>query len=190
MSRTSQEIRDAIRSVNIHARVTFGRHKLVVMEIDRATTGIGVTLLNHQGVGDPSQMPLGGYLDNPVVRHLSELKTLREIIEESPQFAEAQRVLVPLYAELAEAEAREAEEAAAAAAARHALEEARAAALAKAEAKLDSDPAVKKAREALEAIAGPAPAADPEPAPAIAEPVAELPSDELDIGRELQADLH
>jgi hypothetical protein len=88
-----------------------------------------------------------------------------------------------LYLEIAEAEAREAEAATAAQAAQNALAEARAAALAKAEAKLDADPAVKAAKAQLEALQA-------APAPAIAEPVAELASDLLDIGRELQADLH
>jgi hypothetical protein len=152
MIRTSEEIRDAIRSTDIHARVSFGRHRLVLQEIERATIDIGVGLLFHQGAGDPDQMPLGGYLDNPVVRHLSELKTLREIIEQSPQFAEATKRLVPLHAELAEAEARESEAATAAQAAQNALEEAEVAARLKLEAKIATDPGVVKARANLAGI--------------------------------------
>jgi hypothetical protein len=175
MIRTSQEIRGAIRSVNIHTRTTFGRHKLVVLEIDRVTIDIGVTLLNHQGVGDPDQMAIGGHLDNPVVRHLSELKTLREIIEESPQFAEATEKLVPLYAELDAALVREQEAAVAAAAAKAALDEAEAAARVKLEAKIQADPGVVKARANLAGIKRLGQPLDPEP---------------LDLDRELVADFH
>jgi len=124
MTKTSEQIREAMRSVNIHARVTFGRHRLVMQEIDRAKVAVNVGLLHHQGAGDPDQQPLGGYLDNEVVRLLSELKVLRELIEESPQFAEATEKLVPLRAELEAAEAREAEAATAAQVAKNALEEA------------------------------------------------------------------
>jgi hypothetical protein len=170
MIRTSEEIRDAIRSTDIHARVSFGRHRLVLQEIERATIDIGVGLLFHQGAGDPDQMPLGGYLDNPVVRHLSELKTLREIIEQSPQFAEATKRLVPLHAELAEAEARESEAATAAQAAQSALEEAEEAARLKLEAKIQADPGVVKARAALAGIKR------------LGQP--------LDLDRELVADFH
>jgi hypothetical protein len=203
MIRKSEEIRDAIRSTDIHARVSYGRHRLVLQEIERATIDIGVGLLFHQGAGDPDQMPLGGYLDNPVVRHLSELKTLREIIEQSPQFAEATKRLVPLHAELAEAEAREAEAATAAQAAQNALEEAEEAARVKLLAKVDQDAAVKAARAQLEALQ-PAPAAvDPAVAkaraiaaatPRLGKPLGELDHDAdpepLDLDRELAADLH
>ena len=163
MTRTSQEIRDAVRSADIHARVTFGRHRLVVHEIDRAKIAIAVTLLNHQGVDDPDKMGIGGHLDNAVVRHLAELKVLREIIEESPQFAEAQRVLVPLHAELAEAGVREAEAATAAQAARNALNEAEEAARVKLLAKVAADPGVQKARAALAGIKRLGQPLDPEP---------------------------
>jgi hypothetical protein len=175
MIRTSEEIRDAIRSTDIHARVSFGRHRLVLQEIERATIDIGVGLLFHQGAGDPDQMPLGGYLDNPVVRHLSELKTLREIIEQSPQFAEATKRLVPLHAELAEAEAREAEAATAAQNAENAVEAAEEAARVKLLAKVDADPGVQKARANLAGIKRLGQPLDPEPE---------------DIARELAADLH
>ena len=175
MTKTSEQIREAMRSVNIHARVTFGRHRVVLQEIERARVAVNVGLLYHQGVGDPDQMPLGGYLDNPVVRHLSELKVLRELIEESPQFAEAVEKLVPLHAELEAAEAREAEAAAVESAARIALEAAEEAAREKLAAKVQADPNVQKARQALAGIRRLGQPLDPEA---------------VDADRELLADFH
>jgi hypothetical protein len=175
MTKTSEQIREAMRSVNIHARVTFGRHRLVMLEIDRAKVAVNVGLLYHQGAGDPDQMPLGGYLDNPVVRQLSELKILRELIEESPQFAEAVEKLVPLHAELEAAEAREAEAAVVESAARIALEAAEEAAREKLAAKVQADPNVQKARQALAGIRRLGQPLDPEP---------------VDADRELLADFH
>ena len=203
MTRSSEQIREAMRSVNIHARVAFGRHRLVMQEIDRAKVAVNVGLLHHQGAGDPDQQPLGGYLDNEVVRLLSELKVLRELIEESPQFAEAVEKLVPLHAELEAAEAREAEAATRAQAAQNALEEAEEAARAKLLAKLDSDPSVKAARAQLAALQ-PAPApVDPGLAkaraiaaatPRLGKPLGELEPDAdpepVDADRELIADFH
>ena len=175
MTRSSEQIREAMRSVNIHARVSFGRHRLVMQEIDRAKVAVNVGLLYHQGAGDPDQMPLGGYLDNPVVRHLSELKVLRELIEESPQFAEAVEKLVPLHAELGAAEAREAEAATAAQVAQNALEEAEEAARLRLEAKIQADPAVVKAKADLSKVRRLGQPLDPEP---------------VDADRELLADFH
>jgi hypothetical protein len=69
--------------------------RLVLQEIERAKVAVNVELLHHQGAGDPDQMPLGGYLDNPVVRQLSELKILRELIEESTAVCRGHRKARP-----------------------------------------------------------------------------------------------
>jgi len=182
---TSIELRQTVYSHSPDARRA--RQNLIAIrgEIER----IGALMqfqLTTTGGTEPDQPQIVSVAASDTLDVLARYHIAERLILESAIAAEIPAIDA-LYAEIAEAEAREAEAATAAQAAQNALEEARAAALAKAEAKIDSDPAVKRAREALEAIAGPAPAADPEPAPAIAEPVAELPSDLLDLDSDHEA---
>jgi hypothetical protein len=185
MIRTSHEIRDAIRLVDRNVRVVRSRALGIRGEIDKRVAAAAAELLVAHSEPDPDHV--GNCTASPftfarvaVIQELLGLRQVLEILEESPQFAAATQTLDPLFVELAAAEAREAEEAAAAAAARHALADAEEAARLKLEAKIATDPAVKAARAQLEALQA-------APAPVIAEPVVELPSDLLDLESDHEA---
>jgi hypothetical protein len=116
-----------------------------------------------------------GAFRSPSLAELAGAKFALGLIEASPVFREAERLMVPALAQIDDDNRLIAERAAAEAEARRAAAEAEERATAKALAAVEKDPTVRAAREKLAALAGPA---------------AELASDELDIGRELQADLH
>jgi hypothetical protein len=169
---TSIELRQSICSHSPNARRARQNLNAIRGEIARIGAAMQFELTTTQGThpDEPAIVSVGtsDTLDVLARYHLAE-----KLITESAIAAEIPE-LDALFAQIAEAEVREAAAATLAQAAQNALEEARAAALAKAEAKIDSDPAVKKAREAMEALQA-------APAPVIAEPVVELPSDLLDL---------
>ena len=192
---TSIELRQSIYSHSPNARRA--RQNLIAIrgEIQRIGGAMQFQLTTTGGT-HPDEPQVVSVATSDTLDVLNRYHRAEKLILESAIAAEIPAIDA-LYAEIAEAEAAEAAAATRAQAAQNALEEAEEAARVKLEAKIATDPAVKRAREALEAIAGPAPAADPEPAPAIAEPVAdattrlgeplgELPSD----AEELAADLH
>jgi hypothetical protein len=169
---TSTELRQSVYSHNPDARRA--RQNLVAIraEIERIGALMQFELTSTQGTHpDEPQIVSVGTSDTLDV--LNRYHRAEKLITESAIAAEIPE-LDALYTQIAEAEVHEAEAATAAQAAQNALEEARAAALAKAEAKIDSDPAVKAARAKLDALGGPALVADPDP-------VVELPSDLLEL---------
>ena len=128
-------------------------------------------------------------------------KNLLSILEASDEFAVAREIMEPILAQIAEDNRQIVERQAAESAALVAEQEATERAQAKALAAAEKDPAVMKARAALAAFAGPAPApVDPAVAkaraiaaatPRLGVPLgAELASDVLDLDRELAADFH
>ena len=119
-----------------------------------------------------------------------------KMIEASDHYREAVEIMQPILAQIAEDNRQIVERQAAESAALVAEREATERAQAKALAAVEKDPAVMKARAALAAFAGPAPApVDPAVATVrrLGEPLvaqAELASDALDLDRELAADFH
>ncbi len=162
-------------------------------EIARYEFSLGFELTNA-GSGHPDEPRIGWVNQSEVLDSLARYQLAEKLILASPVAAEIP-ALDALYEQIAAAEAREAEAAAVESAARIAVEAAEEAARVKLLGKLDADPAVKKAREALEALQ-PAPVpVDPAIAkaraiaagtPRLGEPLGELPSD----AQELAGDFH
>jgi hypothetical protein len=178
---TSTELRQSVYTHNPDARRA--RQNLVAIRAEIQRIGALMQFqLTTTGGTHPDEPQIVSVGTSDTLDVLARYHLAEKLITESAIAAEIPAIDA-LYAEIAEAEAREAEAATAAQAAQNALEEAEEAARVKLEARIATDPAVKAAKAQLEALQA-------APAPAIADPVAELASDELDIGRELQADLH
>ncbi len=152
MSRTSEQIREALAAVNTNARVAFSRGRTIRDEVEKTENALLVSLVRHEGHGDPDAMSLGEFIGSPVVKRLGDLKLLLGLIEASPEHDLAVREIIPLHAELAAALEKEDAEAAALSAASHAVVEAEESAKLKLLAKIEADPAVVKAKANLAGI--------------------------------------
>ena len=147
---TSDQLRQSVSAHNPDARRARQNLLAIRGEIARYEFALGFELTNA-GSGHPDEPRVGWVNQSEVLDSLARYQVAEKLILASPVAAEIP-ALDALYERIAEAEAREAEAAAIESAARVAVEEAEAAAREKLLGKLDTDTAVKKAREALAAL--------------------------------------
>lgn len=155
--RTSEEIRAEIAGVQIELRLIHARRRAADIIIDQAKRLAEIELCQHRGgekLDDPNDhaTALVAWTRSDAGAELANAMAVRDFLEELPTLAEARKVLDPLHQELAEAIEAERQAEAEHRAAEKAVADAEGAAREKALAKIDQDPKVKKAREALAGI--------------------------------------
>jgi hypothetical protein len=171
---TSDQLRQSISAHNPDARRA--RQNLITLraEIARYEFSLGFELTNA-GSGHPDEPRTGWVNQSEVLDSLARYQLAERLILASPVAETQIPALDALFAEIAAAEAREAEAAAVESAARIAVEAAEESARLKLLAKVAADPSVVKARANLAGIKRLGQPLDPEP---------------LDLDRELIADFH
>jgi len=153
-NRSSEQVREAILGISADVRRTHANAVELRDIVAKRNAVLTHDLTTHGGSnGKVEEASVGFVINSTFIDELNRVKTALSIVEASPNHAEAVERLVPLLAELEEAEAREQAEAEALSKARNAVAEAEEAARVKLLSKIDSDPAVKAAKEKLEQLA-------------------------------------
>ena len=154
--KTSNQIREEIGSIDndlrlIHTRVAAAR--LAIAQLSKTAI---VSLAFARGGEDDNPAnhvaPVLAFCRSDAGRDLAAATVVLGVLEADPAFSEARAALDPLHQELAAAVEREAAEAHEERKATAALAEAEAAAREKIEGKVQADPNVQKARQALASI--------------------------------------
>lgn len=195
MSRSSSTILEAIREQSLDARVVRSRRLGILAEIANREKLIADELCHFHHEADPEHVgnnlgrPFNYATQGSIFGEVLRLRLALEILEASDQYKIVVEKLDPLFAELAEAEAREAAERKALADAEAALREATEAARVKAEASVAKDASVKTAQAALNELKAKHPEHVVVPEPPEPSLLAVY-SHGIDAARELAKDLH
>ena len=153
----SQFIRDQIAGFDADRRIAYVRTFAARLAVRQLEGQARVALVNFRGGEDLDrpQNNVGSILSfarSDAGRDLAAARIVLDLLEASAEFREAAATLDPLHQELAAAVEREAAEARKTREAEAAVEAAEAAAREKIEGKVQADPNVQKAREALASI--------------------------------------